>query len=339
MARVLVTGASGFIGWHVARALLERGDEVTCLVRKTSSLDRLQPLGVTLVYGDITDPASLRPAIRDQQIVYHAAGRISSLRLDGYDRVNRQGTSHVAAVCAEQTTPPVLVAVSSLAAVGPSHDGRPRVATDRLHPVSFYGRSKRAGELAARRFADRVPITIVRPPIVFGEADSLVIDVFRPLARFGVHVVPGLARHRFSVIHAADLAHLLILAAERGSRLQPHNVDGNGSSQGYYFAACEQDPTYADFGRMIGEALGRRRTAVIPLATPLVWLMASAAELASRVRGRPLSFNLDKAREATAGAWTGSAQAAIEELGFRVGATLPTRLHQTAQWYRREGWI
>ena len=62
-SKVLVTGASGFIGWHLANALVARGDDVACLVRKTSNVDRLRPLGVRLVYGDVTDPASLAPAV------------------------------------------------------------------------------------------------------------------------------------------------------------------------------------------------------------------------------------------------------------------------------------
>ena len=171
-------------------------------------------------------------------------------------RVNQRGVANVAQVCAGQTTPPVLVSVSSLAAAGPANEGVPKTEADRAEPVSHYGHSKRAGERAAEHFADRVPITIVRPPIVLGEADRLGLPLFRSIARFGVHMVPGLDRRRFSLIHADDLVQLLILAAERGKRLPPRGRPESHGPQGYYFAACEENPTYADLGRMVAEVDG-----------------------------------------------------------------------------------
>ena len=112
MTRVLVTGASGFVGSHLAEALAARGDEVVCLVRKTSKTDRLRRLGVRLVSGDVTDPASLAGAVRGVQTVYHVAGATLVLRRRQYYEVNQQGVGNVARVCAERETPPVLVTVA-----------------------------------------------------------------------------------------------------------------------------------------------------------------------------------------------------------------------------------
>ncbi|NLF07179.1 MAG: NAD-dependent epimerase/dehydratase family protein, partial [Pirellulaceae bacterium] len=131
MAKVLVTGASGFVGTHLVEALAERGDEVTCLVRKSSRLGTLRRLKFQLVYGDVTDRDSLAPAVAGRQIVYHIAGCTQALRPSQYYRVNRWGVANVAQVCAGQDSPPVLVTVSSLAAAGPAIDGRPKTETDR----------------------------------------------------------------------------------------------------------------------------------------------------------------------------------------------------------------
>ena len=345
MAKVLITGASGFIGSHLAKKLVARGDDVTCLVRKTSVVDRLQSLGVTLVEGDVTDREELPPLIAGHQTVYHLAGCTRTLRRSEFYRVNEQGVRNVALACALQLDPPVLINVSSLAAAGPSVDGRLRIESDPPCPVSDYGRSKRAGECAAEEFADRVPITIVRPPIVLGEADRQGLEMFSMIARFGLHLVQGLGRQRFSVIHADDLAEVLILAAERGTRLRSIRIDGPNDTaaacptRGTYFAACDEHPTYADLGRMIGTALGRRRVRVVPSPKRAVWVIAAANEVAARIRRRPHFLNFDKAREASAGSWLCSPGAAMNDLGFQVAAPLAARLRQTAQWYQQQHWL
>jgi len=339
MAKVLVTGASGFIGTHLVAALAARGDEVTCLVRPTSHVDSLRDAGARLSFGDVTDRSSLTAAVAGQSVVYHVAGCTQALGPRLFYRVNQRGVANVAQVCAGQTNPPVLVSVSSLAAAGPANEGQPKTEADRSEPVSHYGHSKRAGERAAEHYADRVPITIVRPPIVLGEGDRMGLPLFRSIARFGVHMVPGLDRRRFSLIHADDLVSLLILAAQRGRRLPPRGRPESHGSQGYYFAACEENPAYSDLGRMIAEVMGRRLVVVIPTATPLVWMVAVAGEAISRIRQDPLFMNLDKAREITAGSWLCSADAAAKELGFTVTVPLLERLRQTAQWYRDKKWL
>jgi nucleoside-diphosphate-sugar epimerase len=340
MAEVLVTGASGFIGFHLAQALVARGDQVTCLVRKTSVIDRLRPLPVKVVYGDLADRESLRAAVAGKAVVYNVAGCTRALHVRQFYRVNADGPGNMAEACACQTSPPVLVTVSSLAAAGPSTADRPRVATDPLSQVSHYARSKRKGELAAQRFADRVPITVIRPPVVLGEWDRQGVTLFQTIDRLGIHLVPGWATHRYSLIHASDLANALILAAQRGSRLTPPGCQADQSAvRGFYFVAAEDNVTYAELGRLVGKALGRPRVWTFRVGMTAVRMISGAVELASQLRCRTLYLSLDKAREVTAGSWTCSPQAAVDDVGFSVGAPLLERLRQTAEWYRRAGWI
>ena len=253
--------------------------------------------------------------------------------------MNQQGVANVAAACAAQTSPPVLVSVSSLAAAGPAADGKPRVEADPPAPVSHYGRSKLAGERAAAAVADRVPVTIVRPPIVLGQRDRLGVAMFRPIARFGIHLVPDIRHRRYSVIHADNLAQLLILAAERAHATAAAEGERQPRQAGRYFAACEQNPTYGELGQIIAAALHCRSPWLVPATVPGVWMLGVAGEAVCRNCRRPIFMNLNKVREITAGSWICSAEAAQRDLQFAVATPLSERICETAQWYRREGWL
>ena len=273
-----------------------------------------------------------------RDVVYHVAGATKAVGKAALFRVNHEGTQNVARVCAEQPHPPVLVYVSSLAAAGPSSADRPRVETDPLRPVCHYGHSKRAAELALRRHADRVPITIVRPPIILGPADREGLAMFRPVRRFRVHVMPGSGRQRYSLIHVGDLCQLLILAAERGRRIETEESDADARAKGCYFAACREHPTYAELGPDAPRRRGpSRRGDGAGRPWPACGPWPPWSRRVSRVIRRPLYLNLDKAREIAAGSWTCSPQAAIDQLGFAPDVPLAQRLRETAEWYRAAG--
>src|SRR5262245_34964850 len=130
MAKVLVTGATGFIGTKLTQRLVERGDDVTCLVRTSSRREALEPLGVRFVYGDVRDGDAVRAAVEGAQVVYHLAGLTTAFRAADLMAVNAEGFRKLAASCAAASSPPTLVFVSSLAAAGPSPADQPRTEGD-----------------------------------------------------------------------------------------------------------------------------------------------------------------------------------------------------------------
>jgi dihydroflavonol-4-reductase len=334
---VLVTGASGFIGQHLVRRLIERGDRVSCLVRAVSHVDELKSAGAELVTGDVTDRAGIERALAVSQagIVFHLAGLTKALRKDEFVRVNAGGVESVAAACAGCNDKPVLVVVSSLAAAGPCAASQPRVESDAAAPVSAYGRSKLAAEQAAIRYAGQMPISIVRPPIVFGAGDGGMHEMFRPIARWGIHVVPGWGERRLSLIHVADLVEGLLLAAEKGERLNTNGMPG----QGIYFMAAGDCPTYAELGQAMAIALGKKKVTIVRLPGPMVKLVGLCGDAVMKIRQRRVWVNSDKMTEALAGSWTCSSVKVRTQLGWLPAATLAERLYETAQWYRQAGWL
>ncbi|MCA9537362.1 MAG: NAD-dependent epimerase/dehydratase family protein [Myxococcales bacterium] len=334
--RAFVTGSTGFIGRHLVERLIKLGDEVTCLVRPTADVGSLEAMGVKLRLGDVTDPHSFADLCANVDVVYHLAGVIRASDTTEMWRVNEGGVARVIDACAAATTPPIFVLMSSLAAAGPSDAEIPLVEDDAPAPISEYGRSKLAGERAARARAGRVPVTIVRPPVVFGEYDRETFELFR-LADKGWHVVPGMRQQRLSLVHAADLAHLTVEAGERGERVPGPGIEAP-AGVGVYYAGDDQRPTFHDLGQLLGEALGREVRVVNP-PQALSWGLAAVAELAARVRGKPTLLTLDKMREATAGSWMCSSRKAREQFGLKMRMSLTQRLTQTAEWYREAGWL
>jgi nucleoside-diphosphate-sugar epimerase len=333
MARVLVTGATGFVGGALVRALVAAGHDVTCLVRPGSHRAALEALGVRFAEGDTGAPESLKHSISlaNPESVFHAAAMLKAPWRPAFRSANVEGTRNVARACAQAARVPKLVVVSSLAAAGPAPAGRLRVESDPAAPISKYGRVKRASEEAAAEFASAVPVTIVRPPMVFGDADRSALPLFRMAAR-GLAVVPGTARHRVSLVHADDLAALLVALIDRGETLGP------APGEGVYQVDGSDAPTTGELLQRIGAACGRPRVRVVALPRALPWLAAAASEAWGRLRDRPTVLNLDKVTELHAGAWAGDATKARKQLGFQPLA-LDARLAQTAAGYRGRGWL
>jgi nucleoside-diphosphate-sugar epimerase len=276
--------------------------------------------------------------------VFHLAGLVRAQHRDDFMRVNAEGVEIVAAACANRAAPagpPVLIVVSSVAAAGPCDADHVRVEGDVPAPVSNYGRSKLAGEHAAARHAAAVPITIVRPPVVFGPGDRGVLEMFRPIARWSLHLVPGRrgGDRRFSLIHVDDLVEGMLRAAEKGERIPLRAPEHAAPGEGIYCIAADDRPTFDQFGQLIATALGNKPPAIIHLPELLTRLVGVMADVTSKIRGRPGWISSDKITEALAGSWTCSNAKARTNLGWSPAFNLADRLQETAQWYRQAGWL
>jgi nucleoside-diphosphate-sugar epimerase len=338
MHRVLVTGATGFIGGQLADTLIRQGSHVRCLVRRTSDTRRLQQLGARLVEGDVTQAAGLDKAVADVDVVFHLAGLTTALSKTDLYRANADGPGLIAAACAKRQTPPILVLVSSLAAAGPSERDVIRVESDPAAPISNYGRSKLAGETAASKWASQVPLTIVRPGMIFGPRDHLALPIFKTIATWGVHPVVGLGRNKIALLYVDDLCDLLIRAASDGERVSTPANDVGEPGTGVYFASHDRALSFRELGSLIAYAMNRR-VIPLPLYPPIAASAAAVNQLRSQLQRRSDGLNIDKIREARQPSWESSNAKAKRQLNWKPTASLEEQIRETVDWYAANDWI
>lgn len=333
--RVLLTGATGFVGSYAAKALGDAGHQVRCLVRETSDRSALEATGIPLEYalGDVCNPASLPDALDGVDAIVHVAGITKGIRREDYFRVNAYGTRILAEAAVARGVRRFLHC-STLAVAGPMIDGRPVIEDDPPAPVSIYGKSKLVGEELVRRHGNKLDLTIVRPPIVYGPRDKDFFEVFKMASR-GFGVSPGLFEaKRYSIIHVEDLAQSLALALEKGKTVQ----DLSGGA-GVYYVSDGGIHGWDHLIRKAASALGKGSAFVIPVPEQLSWPVGLVSDLAARLTGKPQIVSLDKARESMGPGFACSIERAQSELGYEPRWPLDDGLAHTAKWYLENRWL
>jgi dihydroflavonol-4-reductase len=319
--RVLVTGASGFIGGAVARELQRRGHGVRALVRSRLRAKELARLGAELVVGELEDPTSLALALHETDAVVHAAGLTVEASPGDHSRVDIEGTRNVLeAVVARGGIERVLF-VSSVAAMGPAPVGGRLEETMPCLPVSAHGRAKLDGERLVRALSrDAYAYTIVRPPVVYGPGDRKLAPLYK-LAQTGV--LPGLddATRRGSLIHIDDLVRGLADALESPAGANEH-----------FLMADPEAPTLDEVLRTIGFAAGNQVT-LLRLPRGAVFGMAVLAQGLARLTGRPTAFTPDLLADVFGDSWECSTEHARAVLGFEAKIGWRDGLRSAAAWY------
>lgn len=328
MAKALVTGARGFIGSFLVEELLAKGFQVYCLLRqKKGAQGWLDGLEISAVEGDILDPLSLPNAVKNIDYVFHLAGLTKALKREDFFDVNVQGTINLFDAVAKQS-PNLkrLVLVSSLAAVGPSQTGQPLTEADPARPISDYGLSKLQAEQAALAFAKDLPISIVRPPAVFGPRDRDVFTFFQSAKRGWWPTLSGGPRYA-SLIYVKDLVKgLLAVAMSKAAEGQT------------YFLCNDAFQSWDEVAELLADLYGHRlRKITVPVAGAFV--AAALSELFGKISQKPAVMNLDKFCELRAISWICDNSKAKRECGFQIDHDLTTAFAETLDWYQTQGWL
>lgn len=324
---VLVTGGTGFVGSHLVDHLIERGSSVRCLVRKSSKLRYLKHPQIQLAYGGLDDSTDWDAALAGVDTIYHVAGTTFARRAQDYFTVNHRGTEAILAEAIKRRDRiNRFVYISSLAAVGPGRDRKPADEDTTPSPITPYGRSKLLAEEAVRAVSDLLPVTIVRPPAVYGPRDYGIFEFFKAV-KGGMFPMIGRRDKRVSLIHVRDLVEGIILAGE-----------SDVSVGRTYFISSEDDYSMRAVADLMA-ALMRRRLRAIVIPRSLAYGVAIAAEAAAAVMRKPPVINRDKVTDLSQTFWTCSIERAKSELGYNPRVPLEEGLRETISWYKSEGWL
>lgn len=319
--RALVTGGHGFIGSHLVRRLLDGGTAVRCLYRRPGFPAVLAGLDVEVVRGDVRDPAGLAAAVAGVDEVHHLAGLTSSLTRRAMMRTNADGTRNLLDAAEQAGGVRRFVLCSSLAAVGPAPDGEALVESAPARPLTWYGASKLAAEefVLARR--ERLPVTVLRPPAVYGPGDLAFLPFFRSAA-LGLTLVPGAPSKRYHMAYVEDLADALVAAA------------GSPATVGRVFFAAH--PVPVTLAELIGaaEAAVGHRSLHLELPASFLRLTGRVTDLLSQLTGDPSMLGSQRMRELVVGDWVCSSRAIQEATGWRAAVGLEEGFRKTVAWYR-----
>ena len=320
MSTVLVTGASGFLGWHVAKLLVERGDHVRALVRSGS---RVPELDVETVTGDLRDAASVDRAVTGCSGVFHVAADYRLWAKDGTDlyRSNVDGTRNVLEASKKRGAGRV-VYTSTVGCIGVPEGG----IGDESQPVSIdemhgdYKRSKFLAERLALEYAAAgLPVVTVNPTAPIGDHDFKPTPTGKIVADFLSGAMPAYIDTGLNVLDAGDCARGHLLAFERGKA-------------GERYILGSENLTLAEILQKLAEITGRKApTTQIPYAVAYAAGMFSTAW--AQVTGRPPRVPIDAVRMAKKKMWV-THEKARRELGFEPG---PAKLALTnaVQWFNQ----
>jgi nucleoside-diphosphate-sugar epimerase len=326
---VLVTGGTGFLGSHIAEQLAKRGRKVRALVRKTSDTRFLSTLeNVELCEGSVDDRESLVKAAEGAEAIVHSAGLVKARGADEFMAVNAGGTENaVFAALQNRATVQRFVLVSSQSVGGPSDaQGTPLCSNVEPRPITNYGRSKLAAELAALAHKDELPLTILRPSAIYGPRDREILVFFKSVAK-GVLPLTNPEQAKVSMIYAGDCAEACVLA-----------IDADLPSGSTFFLDDGTPYTFRYLVEQVEQAVGKRAWLRIPLPKPIVLAAATATELYGRVTNRAVMFTRDKCNELFE-QWVCESSDARQALGWQPKTELSNGLRVTADWYRQAGWL
>jgi dihydroflavonol-4-reductase len=325
--KILVTGATGFIGSNLVMALLGQGHQVFCLARSDKKAGHLRTAGGEIIVDELLSPQFIDKYIQETDVVFHVAGAIKGATREDYFQGNYQ-TTHKLVQIIEQHAPShqKVIYISSQAASGPSIRADFSESSPEAIPVSAYGDSKRAAENEILSMSERRPVVILRPSIVYGPRDRALLSLFKS-ARWGIIPRPGLRDMPVNFIFVQDLIRAFLLAAEKEE-----------ANNKIFFINDGMKYSWSIWNQALADCLNTKAVS-IPIAKAVLHAGCRIGGIFTKLTGITSFFNPDKWHEMKQEGWLCSNARIVQELGFSPRWSLEDGIKETVKWYIEAGWL
>ena len=330
--KILITGASGFIGSFIVEEALKQGFETWAAVRKSSSKEYLQDERIHFIELNLSSKAQLIEQLRPHQFDYvvHAAGVTKCLNKADFRRINTEGTKNlVDALLHLQMPLKRFVFLSSLSVFGAIKEQLPYNEIredDTPKPNTEYGRSKLEAERYINSIGSRLPYTILRPTGVYGPREK---DYFMMAKSIKQHIdfAVGYQRQDITFVYVTDVVQAVFLALEKGETGRKYFL-----SDGQVY----QSTTFSD---LIHEELGRPWWLRITAPVWVLRVVTFFGEYIGHMTGKVTALNNDKYNILRQRNWRCDIEPARRELGFEPKVQLKEGVKTTIQWYKDHKWL
>lgn len=329
--KILVTGASGFIGSFIVEEALRRGYDVWAAVRGSSSRQFLTDSRINFIELDLSSEAILKEQLSNHvfDFVVHAAGVTKSLHKEDYFRINTEGTKNIVRALLSTKMPlKRFVYISSLSIMGAIREEQPYteiLESDEARPNTAYGHSK----LAAEQWLDTqkdLPYVILRPTGVYGPRERDYYMMFKSI-RSHTDFAVGFKRQDITFVYVTDMVQAVFLAMDKGI-----------TGRRYFLSDGEvyQSSTFSD---LIRKELGNPWWIRITAPLWVLRIVTSCGELAGHLTGKVTALNNDKYHIMRQRNWRCDIDPARRELGYIPQIKLEEGVKRSIQWYKENGWL
>ena len=330
--KILITGASGFIGSFIVEEALKRGFETWAAVRKSSSKAYLQDERINFIELNLSSKEQLVEQLKGKGFDYvvHAAGVTKCLNKQDFSRINTLGTKNLVDALMEVGMPlKRLVFISSLSIFGAIKEQQPYEEireTDSPQPNTAYGKSKLEAEKYLESLGTRVPYIILRPTGVYGPREKDYFIMAKSIKGHSDFAV-GYKRQDITFVYVQDVVQAVFLALEKGE---------NGRK---YFLSDGQVYQSTTFSDLIHEELGRPWWIRITAPVWVLRIVTFFGEYVGRMTGKVTALNNDKYNILKQRNWRCDIQPAIDELGYQPKYDLKQGVKETIKWYVDNRWL
>ena len=326
--KVLITGASGFVGYHLIVTAIKHGLEIYAAVRPNSNVSHLKDLNINYVNLNFNSVDELKAELEEKQYAYivHAAGTTKAKTLQEYNKVNADYSRNLAlAASLVSYKLEKFVFVSSLAAIGPIADFNASINDDSIaQPVTFYGLSKKLAEEYLNKI-ENLPLVTVRPTAVYGPREKDIFILFKTINQ-GLEPYIGRFNQTLSFIYVKDLAEVIIRFLKSEVVHKTYNISDGLAYNRYALADG------------LKKALNKRTLKMhIPLG--MIKGLAGFMDTIYAKSSKTPTLNKEKIKELTAPNWACNIENLKKDLQFEPQYNLERGLAETVKWYKENNWL